>query len=101
MTTYTNADIRIARAFTDLLRAWLTPEEFETMRQLNSLSSYTGCCASHDYCDANMAMLEAFQEVMLREYRFDDEDHRAMNRAWEAAHDLGLIKETDPQPQYD
>jgi hypothetical protein len=92
MTTYTAADIRIATRFAEILKNWLDPADFAAMRERNVELSPQGVCASHDYCDANMAMLEAFQDVMLREYSFDnDEDHRAMRRAWDAAHDRGLI----------
>ena len=91
MTTYTDADIRLAHAFADILLDWLGDEKYEQMKLKNV--EYGGmCCASHDYCDANMAMLEAWPTVYRREYRFDDEaDTLSWNRAWDAAHALGLI----------
>lgn len=91
MTTYTDADIRLAHAFADILLDWLGDEKFEQMKLKNV--EYDGmACASHDYCDANEAMLEAWPKVYRRDYRFDDADTLAWNRAWEAAHELGLVR---------
>lgn len=54
-------EARVARAFADVLRQWLTPDEWAEMHRRNATYQSTGACASHDFCDANMAMLEAFK----------------------------------------
>ena len=38
-------------------------------------------CASHDYCDANQSMLDAFEKVMGREYNYE-QDTDLVNDAW-------------------
>ena len=48
----------LAESFGEILRQWLTPDEFAEMKHRNeSDPAYAGkACASHDFCDANMAM---------------------------------------------
>ncbi len=52
----------IAAAFVANLRDELTAEQFEAMRQKN-VGIAEGICASHDFCDANMPMADAFETV--------------------------------------
>lgn len=43
-------------------------------------------CATHDFCDANMVMLAAFQSAFGREMDFDSQpDCDLTNAAWDAA----------------
>jgi len=59
---------------------------FEEMRRLNAVESNPAICHSHDFCDANMSMLEAFQYVMDRTARLSDQaDIDMINAAWEHA----------------
>ena len=45
-----------------------------------------GACASHDFCDANMAMAPAFTQVMGREPDVSSEEDAAIwSDAWELA----------------
>jgi hypothetical protein len=63
----------IAKAFADALRDDLTPEQWEAMRARNASPEYgPDVCASHDFCDANMVMQEAWQGVIGREFLPDD-----------------------------
>lgn len=81
----------IARAFADKLRAYLSPDQWQEMRRRNALPEYGGpICASHDFCDANMPMQDAWESIMGREFLPDDEppsdaDCALWNRAWEIA----------------
>ena len=52
----------IGKRFVTVLEEWLTPAEFEQVRTLND-SRQPGICHSHDFCDANMAMEQAFVDV--------------------------------------
>lgn len=79
---------RTADIFVRVLRDWLTPAEFAEMRRRNDTAKYRdgGACASHDFCDANMAMLEAIgsavgfhPDVSARWYT------DLHNAAWDAA----------------
>lgn len=53
---------QLADKFAAVLREWLEPHEFERMKRLNRAEPRTPhkVCHSHDFCDANMAMHEAF-----------------------------------------
>jgi len=77
---------QIASSFAAILRDWLTPEEFEEMRQRNQAEPNASICHSHDFCDANMAMDEAMrlngQEVDLGG---DRENWSTWNAAWAIA----------------
>jgi len=49
--------------FARILKDWLTPAEFTEMKILNNADPRARSgqiCHSHDFCDANMAMLEAY-----------------------------------------
>lgn len=54
----------IAELFVENLQAQLTVEQWREMRRVNVQHKGDGICASHDYCDANMPMAEAFETVM-------------------------------------
>lgn len=43
-------------------------------------------CATHDFCDANMPMFEAFEKVVGRELNLeDDAEMKLINKAWTIA----------------
>lgn len=49
------------------------------------------CCASHDYCDANMPMAEAFEDVLGYEPDGGDEGDCALwNDAWDLSKRVGF-----------
>ncbi len=72
-----NAD-KLATAFVKTLTEWLTAKELTKVRIDNARFRERGdalVCASHDVCDANMAMLEAFRATFDRApYCADDVD---------------------------
>lgn len=53
---------RVAERFDARLRDALTAEEYAEVRRRNRTPEYAGCCASHDFCDANMVMLAAMSD---------------------------------------
>ncbi len=57
---------RIAGAFAAVLRDWLSADQWAEM-QARNVDYSDGVCASHDFCDANVAMAEAFETVTGRE----------------------------------
>src|SRR5262245_9279508 len=74
--------------FVATLRAWFTKADWDEMCRRNRTSEYaeTGCCASHDFCDANEAMALAFENVVGREPKANDDDDCALwSAAWELA----------------
>jgi hypothetical protein len=80
---------QVATKFVSILRAWATPYQWKVMRKRNAAETDPGVCHSHDWCDANMAMAEAFEHFGLDPL---PEDERASttatnlwNEAWDAA----------------
>jgi hypothetical protein len=72
----------IAEAFAEVIRQWLTEDEIARVRERNAFYD-DKVCATHDFCDANMAMLPAFQQVMEREPDADSmEDAALWSDAW-------------------
>ena len=71
----------IANAFARRLLADIGPENLETCRKLNA--SYGPSCPTHDFCDANVTMAEAFEEVTGVELDLQsDESVSLWNAAW-------------------
>jgi len=91
---------QIAGEFSRVLRDWLTPEQMESVISRNRREPDKNVCHSHDYCDANEAMIAAFRQAVGREIwmpsdwedgRCTEEEHDAdfqvWNTAWTAALD--------------
>lgn len=88
----------VAEAFVHVLRQWLTADEFAEMKRLNATDPdySSGACASHNYCDANMAMDAAFKQVLGREPNVVGEgpdveaDCKLWHDAWNLARKLHI-----------
>lgn len=83
----------LAARFVELLALSLTPDEWRLMRERNASPEYAGdCCASHDFLDANMTMLDAWHELADEAPAFlSDADEEAQSRdmrIWSEAWDL-------------
>lgn len=90
MTTTTVTAELLAAKFSAILRDWLTAEQMEQVIQRNAAETHPGICHSHDFCDANMAMLEAAELFGLDcDSCIHDE---AANRLWNAAWNLAKAK---------
>ncbi|MER9524025.1 hypothetical protein NKI96_10615 [Mesorhizobium sp. M0292] len=83
--------IKLAREFGSMMQAELSPRQFRAMCDANKAEPEdSGICHSHDYVDANMVMLAAFQETFGREPFFlnnpkDTIDLEVWNDAWAIA----------------
>ena len=76
----------IAKAFSAKLRWNLTGEQMYEIVTKNASEEYKHCCATHDYCDANMLMLEAFEETNSRLFNYNSRSDAALwNEAWTTA----------------
>lgn len=77
----------LAATFAGVLRGWLTDEEWDAMRQRNAeRPEGQSWCASHDYCDANMAMDAAFKLNGIPDIDASSEaDCANWNAAWAIA----------------
>jgi len=82
----------LGKAFAAVLKEWLTDEQFQEMKDWNGQNRDNPCCASHDYCDANIAMHEAFLKTGIA--KTEDEIFNNItlwNGAWAHARQEGLI----------
>jgi hypothetical protein len=78
----------IAKEFGKNLVECLDDHEMQSIIQLNTTTDYSDCCATHNYCDANMPMDEAFTKVVGREIDLQSqEDILIWNMAWKHARD--------------
>ncbi|ERJ38656.1 hypothetical protein L810_6873 [Burkholderia sp. AU4i] len=82
------AAVRVAIAFCRQLALSLTGAELTQVRERNRVEEIAGVCHTHDFCDANMLMLDAFVECGLAENPescIGDELHPLWNLAWKLA----------------
>jgi hypothetical protein len=74
----------VAREFAQLIRAYLSDDELAEVNDLNDQETDPNVCHSHDFCDANDAMLGAFQKFGL------EVDNEANHPLWCDAWDLAV-----------
>lgn len=79
----------VAAAFSSILRETLTKDEMQEVIERNRSLINTTSCASHDFCDANELMAEAFTEVGI-EFDIDNDEQRML---WGAAWDIATRAE--------
>lgn len=83
-------------AFCDVLNEWLTPAEKAEVLRLNNTEHNLSICHTHDFCDANQAMLDAWELVFGKDEApsvitagtTDDQkefDNSIWNAAWSKA----------------
>ena len=84
---------RLAREFARVLSEWLTSGELIAVNARNRTYP-PSCCASHDFCDANMAMLEAWLVACGRE---PDPENQSDADLWGAAWDIAKAAQFNPE----
>lgn len=73
----------IAFKFNENLKEGLTKAQYNMVLKLNEKEKDKGICHSHDYCDSNMLMLSAVQEVKGNGVDASDKGIiELMNEAW-------------------
>lgn len=82
---------RIADGFIKVLQDWLTAGELAEIDRRNAAEPDQGVCHSHDFCDANMAMLEPF-EAATGTSPVEDTTLDWPVRLWGAAWSIALAK---------
>lgn len=86
----------VALAFSRNLRAELTPDQMAQILARNAGEASPIVCHSHDFCDANMPMHDAFVQVMGHDPLPDDDSGMSddsvavWNQAWELAKATGF-----------
>lgn len=83
----------LATAFIEALRAELGADKWAEMRRLNATPDFSGdfCCASHNFCDANMVMHYACEQIGIKTVLECDDgtpEHDAACAIWNAAWSL-------------
>lgn len=85
----------LAMVFTAVLREWLSAEEWAAVVQRNAMDDDPNVCHSHDFCDANEAMIEAHQIAFgcdFPEGWADSEEYTSfLNAAWETARKMWAV----------
>lgn len=84
----------LARQFCLVLRDTLSPAQMAEVVRRNAAQPDPSICHSHDYCDANMAMAEAWGMLSTVPCGADCPD--AVNAIWSAA--WGLAKDANFNP---
>ena len=82
----------LAKEFARVLRSWLNDDQWESMLRLNKKGRSPLICHSHDFCDANMAMDEAFKNLGVDQetqwgddWASNEEASALWNKAWDIA----------------
>jgi hypothetical protein len=76
----------IGKEFSSILLRDLGIDVMREVIEKNSTEKYEGVCASHDYCDANVVMAEAFNKICGREIELgSEEDCFWWGEAWNYA----------------
>ena len=90
---------KLALAFRWGLERELSCDQFAEMRRRNVGNVGDSICASHDFCDANLVMYDAFEAVVGREADLHEKqvDLDLWNAAWNFAKDKYLTSWEDFQ----
>lgn len=99
--TRTPSTTCLAKDFHRVIREWLTRGQLAEVEKRNATPRYreSGSCATHDFCDANMAMAEAWMNLTGGEPDFGEGEDRdqeicdVINAAWDKARRHGFDKE--------
>ena len=80
----------LANAFSKIIREWLTEEELAEVRELNAGEpKNVSICHSHDFCDANQAMIDALESLGVEygseDFGDGDKGFDILNAAWDLA----------------
>lgn len=74
----------LARAFADNVLAALGKDKVDKVVSINS-ASHPDTCATHDFCDSNVMMLEAMESIGIAFDPADADQADLINRAWTLA----------------
>lgn len=86
MSTKPTAD-ELARSFCAVLTEWLEADTIAEIVRRNAESANENVCHSHDFCDANQAMLDAMERHGME---WDSEHIDLVNAAWDIAKSKGF-----------
>lgn len=79
----------LADAFCSIITSWLPVETVAEINRRNALPEYAGCCASHDFCDPNQAMIDAMWTFGVA-FEPANDGMKLIDDAWEIAKQRGF-----------
>lgn len=81
----------VASKFCELLRAQIGDAGVREAARRNKAEKSPDVCHSHDFCDANMVMADAFELVMKTVFDPQDQAQATLfNKAWDLAAGLNF-----------
>lgn len=80
----------LAADFAHHLYDYLLPHEMAEVVRRNAQETDPGVCHSHDFCDANVAMLDALDDQNIEFDGNDAAQCAAINAAWNTAKDAAF-----------
>lgn len=87
-------EVQIAKEFCQILNWWLTAEQMAEVVRRNTAETNSNICHSHDFCDANEAMIVALSNAGVdtddMEMMNDDAMCSLWNAAWNLAKSVGF-----------
>ncbi|HDR9192427.1 TPA: hypothetical protein QDB51_006612 [Burkholderia vietnamiensis] len=87
--------LAMAQSFSKKLVECHRPEQIIDIILSNRQEESEGVCHSHDYCDANMLMLEVFEENNLSIE--DDSNHALWGEVWDLAKENEFFYKMSPE----
>lgn len=82
---------RLAKEFSRLLKEEIGEDRFSDLVAENEILKDEVACVSHEYCDANMVMLEAYESIHKLESHVIN-DMEEMSAAWDLAKENDFYK---------
>lgn len=79
-------ETKIAKEFCQTINWWLSAEELAEVVRLNAAETNPGVCHTHDFFDANEAMIAAFENFNLDVFDAPE----LCNTAWDLAKSVGF-----------
>lgn len=73
---------QLSQEFTKVITNWLTPDQVAEVNKRNATPAYEGMCGTHDFCDANQAMIDAWNIVCPGQDLFSEENWLIAGHAW-------------------
>jgi hypothetical protein len=76
---------KLAKEFAYVLKVWLSIDQQARVLILNKAEQNPSICHSHDFCDANQAMIDALKNIGIESDCQSDEQMALINEAWDIA----------------
>jgi hypothetical protein len=76
---------KLAREFCKVFTEWCTPEQLAEVNRRNDAETDDMICHSHDFYDANQAMLDAMEQLSIPYDPSDQSNTDLIMAAWDMA----------------